>query len=105
VYFSSGNRCGHWRWIFLAILNDSPFFHFSAELIYIGTLDNFLFSYTYQGVNCLIKYFRKSHRGIHSKCRPVIWRTVWSFFKKLKRVLACDHEVPFLGIYPEKTII
>ena len=34
-----------------------------------------------------------------------LWRTVWSFLKKLKRKLAYDPAIPLLGIYPEKTII
>ena len=34
-----------------------------------------------------------------------LWRTVWSFFKKLKIELPYDPAIPLLGIYPEKTII
>ena len=34
-----------------------------------------------------------------------LWKTVWRFFKKLKIVLPYDPAVPFLGIYPEKTLI
>ena len=34
-----------------------------------------------------------------------LWRTVWSFLKKLKLELPCDPAIPLLGIYPEKTII
>ena len=34
-----------------------------------------------------------------------LWRTVWSFLKKLKIVLPYDPAIPLLGIYPEKTII
>ena len=34
-----------------------------------------------------------------------LWRTVWSFFKKLKIELSYDPAIPLLGIYPEKTII
>ena len=33
-----------------------------------------------------------------------LWRTVWSFLKKLKIELPYDPAIPFLGIYPEKTI-
>ena len=33
-----------------------------------------------------------------------IWRTVWSFLKKLKLELPYDLAIPLLGIYPEKTI-
>ena len=34
-----------------------------------------------------------------------LWRTVWSFLKKLKIELPYDPVIPPLGIYPEKTII
>ena len=34
-----------------------------------------------------------------------LWRTGWSFLKKLKIELPYDPAVPLLGIYPEKTII
>ena len=34
-----------------------------------------------------------------------LWRTVWSFLKKLKSELPYDPAVSLLGIYPEKTII
>ena len=34
-----------------------------------------------------------------------IWRTVWRFLKKLKIQILYDPAIPFLGIYPEKTII
>ena len=34
-----------------------------------------------------------------------LWRTVQSFLKKLKRELPNDPTIPFLGIYPKKTII
>ena len=33
------------------------------------------------------------------------WRTVWKFLKKLKIELWYNPEIPFLGIYPEKTVI
>ena len=33
-----------------------------------------------------------------------LWRTVWSFLKKLKIELPYDPAIPLLGIYPEKTI-
>ena len=38
------------------------------------------------------------------ECKLVqpLWKTVWSFLKKLKLELPCDPEIPFLGIYPEK---
>ena len=34
-----------------------------------------------------------------------LWRTVWSFLKKLKIELPYDKAIPLLGIYPKKTII
>ena len=37
-----------------------------------------------------------------------LWRTVWRFLKKLKKLkieLPYDPRIPLLGIYPEKTII
>ena len=34
-----------------------------------------------------------------------LWRTAWSFLKKLKLELPYDPAIPLLGIYPEKTII
>ena len=34
-----------------------------------------------------------------------LWRTVWSFLKKLKIELLYNPAIPLLGIYPEKTII
>ena len=34
-----------------------------------------------------------------------LWRTVWSFLKKLKIELPYDPAIPFLGIYPDKTLI
>ena len=34
-----------------------------------------------------------------------LWRTVWSFLKKLKVELPYDPAIPLLGIYPEKTIV
>ena len=34
-----------------------------------------------------------------------LWRTVWSFLKKLKTELPYDPAIPLLGIYPDKTII
>ena len=41
------------------------------------------------------------------ECKLVqtLWRTVWRFLKKLKIELPYDAEIPFLTIYPEKTII
>ena len=34
-----------------------------------------------------------------------LWRTVWSFLKKLKIELPYNLALPLLGIHPEKTII
>ena len=34
-----------------------------------------------------------------------LWRTVWTFLKKLKIELPYDPAIPLLGIYPEKNII
>ena len=34
-----------------------------------------------------------------------LWRTIWSFLKKIKVELPYDPAIPLLGIYPEKTII
>ena len=34
-----------------------------------------------------------------------LWRTGWSFLKKLKMDLPCDPAIPLLGIYPEETKI
>ena len=40
------------------------------------------------------------------ECKLVqpLWRTVWRFLKKIKRELPNDLAIPFLGIYPEKTV-
>ena len=46
---------------------------------------------------------------VHSwwDCKLVqpLWKTVWRFLRKLKIELPFDPAIPFLGIYPEKTII
>ena len=34
-----------------------------------------------------------------------LWRTVWSFLRKLNIELPYDPAVPLLGMYPHKTII
>ena len=34
-----------------------------------------------------------------------LWKTVWTFLKKLKIDLSYDPAIPLLGIYPDKTII
>ena len=38
------------------------------------------------------------------ECKLVLslWRTVWTFLKKLKIELPCDPAIPLWGIYPEK---
>ena len=40
------------------------------------------------------------------KCKLIqqLRRTVWKFFKKLKKELSYDPEIPLLGIFPEKII-
>ena len=35
----------------------------------------------------------------------LLWRTGWSFLKKLKRELPYDPVIPLLGMYPKKIII
>ena len=35
----------------------------------------------------------------------LLWRTGWSFLKKLKRELPYDPVIPVLGMYPKKIII
>ena len=35
----------------------------------------------------------------------ILWRIVWRFLKKLKIELPYESTIPFLGIYPEKTLI
>ena len=41
------------------------------------------------------------------ECKLVqpLWKTVWSFLRKLKIELPYDPSIPLLGIYPDKTII
>ena len=34
-----------------------------------------------------------------------LWKIVWRFLKKLNIELPYDPAIPFLGIYPEKTLI
>ena len=34
-----------------------------------------------------------------------LWKAVWRFLRKLKIELLYDPAIPFLGIYPDKTII
>ena len=33
----------------------------------------------------------------------LLWKTVWSFLKKLKTRLPYDPEIPLLGMHPENT--
>ena len=35
----------------------------------------------------------------------LLWRIVWRFLKKLKIELPYESTIPFLAIYPEKTLI
>ena len=47
-----------------------------------------------------------SHQNVNRNSQP-LWRTVWKFFKKkkkLKKELTYDPVIPLLGIYPEKII-
>ena len=41
------------------------------------------------------------------ECKLVqpLWKTVWSFLRKLKTELPYDPAIPLLGIYPDKTVI
>ena len=41
------------------------------------------------------------------ECKSVkpLWKTIWSFLKKLQTELSYDPAIPLLGIYPDKTII
>ena len=34
-----------------------------------------------------------------------LWKTVWRFLRKLKIELPYDPAIPFLGVYPDRTII
>ena len=38
-------------------------------------------------------------------CSLYVWKTIWSFLKKLKIELPYDPAIPLLGIYPHKTTI
>uniref|UniRef100_A0A8D0NT85 Uncharacterized protein n=1 Tax=Sus scrofa TaxID=9823 RepID=A0A8D0NT85_PIG len=38
------------------------------------------------------------------KLVQLLWKTVWRFLKKLKTELPFVPAIPFLGIYPEKTM-
>ena len=41
------------------------------------------------------------------ECKLVLplWKTVWRYRRKLNIELSYDPEIPFLGIYPEKTFL
>ena len=39
------------------------------------------------------------------KLAQPLWNTVWQFLKKLKIELPYESTIPFLSIYPEKTLI
>ena len=45
------------------------------------------------------------HCWWESKLVQPLWKTVWTFLKKLKIVLLYDPAIPLLSIYPDKTII
>ena len=45
------------------------------------------------------------HSSWECKLIQPLWRTVWSFLKKLRIELSYDSAVPLLGIYLEKTIM
>ena len=45
------------------------------------------------------------HSWLECKLIQPLWRTVWTFLKKLKIELPYDPAIPLLGIYPEKTVI
>ena len=48
-----------------------------------------------------------THMHCWWECKLIqpLWKTVWSFLKKLKIELTYDPTIPLLGIYPEKSII
>ena len=50
---------------------------------------------------------KRTHLHCWWECKLIqpLWRTVWSFLRKLKIELPYDPAMPLLGIYPEKTII
>ena len=43
------------------------------------------------------------HCGWKCQLVQLVWKTIWSFLKKLKVELSYYSTVPFLGIYPKKT--
>ena len=45
------------------------------------------------------------HYWLECKLVQSLWRTIWSFLKKLRIQLPYDPTIPLLGICPEETII
>ena len=50
---------------------------------------------------CFIDYAKTFDCVDHNK----LWKTLWRFLRKLKIELPYNPVIPFLGIYPDKTII
>ena len=55
----------------------------------------------------LERVWRKALLHCWWECKLIqtLWRTLWTFLKKLKIELPYNPAMPLLGIYPEKTII
>ena len=53
----------------------------------------------------MLREREKERASWECKLIQPLWRTVWSFLKKLKIELPYDPAIPLLGMYPEKTII
>ena len=54
----------------------------------------------------MVKYEEKGtlmHCSWEFKLVQPLWKTIWSFLKKLKIELLYDPAIPLLGIYPRKT--
>ena len=47
---------------------------------------------------------KEPHYTVDCKLVQPLWKTVWSFLRKLKIQLPSDPAIPLLGIYPEKTM-
>ena len=49
--------------------------------------------------------WRKANFPTQCECKLVqpLWKTIWTFLKKLKIELPYDPSIPLLGIYPKKT--
>ena len=43
--------------------------------------------------------------GWECKLLQPLWKTVWSYIRKLHRELACDPTILFLGIYLDKSFL